>query len=340
MLDKDPLLLRTLRKERVERPPVWLMRQAGRYLPEYMVLREKYDFFTRVETPELASEITLQPIDIVGPDAAIIFSDILIIPKAMGMEVQLIPKVGPLLPQPLATADDIAQLQTGSAEHQLKYLYDALSITRAELSPEKALIGFSGAPWTLMCYMIEGQGSKTFSKAKAFLYQKPEESALLLDTLTDYIIEMLLLQIKAGADLVQVFDSWSGLLGPDDFDFWIFPRLKKIVDAVSPHAPVIVFAKGSWYSFEKLSSLNAALGLDWCISPEQARTWAPNSVLQGNLDPSVLLSPEEEVVRSTKKMLDDFGTQNYIANLGHGLMPNIPVQNVRTFINTIKGYGS
>lgn len=335
---KDHLLLKALRGENLSRPPVWMMRQAGRYLPEYMVLRRKYDFFTRVQTPELACEITLQPIDIVEPDAAIIFSDILVIPQALGMEVQLVPKVGPYLPQPIESAADIAALNRDGIMGRLQYMFDALSLTKKELKGRVPLIGFAGAPWTLFCYMIEGQGSKTFSKAKAFLYQEEKAAHELLDILTEAIIEFLKQQIESGADVVQVFDSWAGLLSPADFNRFVLPRLRRIVEEVKPYAPVILFAKGSWYALENLAEFSPALGLDWTMEPRWARSKTPGVVLQGNLDPSALLGTPEQVEQATRKMIDAFGTSHYIANLGHGLMPNIPVENVKTFVLTVKNY--
>lgn len=336
--NKDHLLIKALNKEEVSRPPVWLMRQAGRYLPEYMVLREKYDFFTRVETPELACEITMQPIDIIGPDAAIIFSDILVIPKAMGMEVQLVPKKGPYIPNTIQGIKDIDALIVTDMEERLNYMFDALSLTKNTLNGRVPLIGFAGAPWTLMCYMIEGQGSKTFSEAKAFLYKQPKEATLLLDKLTDYIIGFLKLQHQAGADVVQLFDSWSGLLSPTDFNHWILPRTKRIVSEVSQFCPVICFAKGSWYALEEMSTMNCALGLDWTTQPTWARQHTGDAVLQGNMDPSQLLAPRKSIEKQVKSMVNEFGIKNYIANLGHGLMPNIPVDHVRTFVDTIKNY--
>ena len=335
---KDHLLLKALRGESLKRPPVWMMRQAGRYLPEYMELRRKYDFFTRVQTPELACEITLQPIDIIEPDAAIIFSDILVIPQALEMEVQLVPKVGPYLPKPIEQSSDIAALNREGLLDRLQYMFDALSLTKKELKGRVPLIGFAGAPWTLFCYMIEGQGSKTFSKAKAFLYQEEKAAHELMDILTDAIIEFLKEQIKAGADVVQVFDSWAGLLSPADFNRFVLPRLRRIVEEVKPYAPVILFAKGSWYALEDLAQFSPALGLDWTMEPEWARSKTGGVVLQGNLDPSALLGTPGQVEKATREMIDAFGPTNYIANLGHGLMPNIPVENVKTFVQTVKNY--
>lgn len=232
---KNDLLLKALRQEEVSRPPVWMMRQAGRYLPEYIALRNKYDFFTRVQTPELACEITLQPIDIVGVDAAIIFSDILVIPQALGMTVLMEEGKGPLLPNTIKTQKDIDQLDDQEITSKLKYVLDALTLTKRELNNRVPLIGFAGAPFTLLCYMIEGKGSKGFDKAKAFCFSQPDLAMSLLEKITQATIQYLIGQAKAGADVLQVFDSWSGLLSPDDFDRFSMPYLIKIAEAVAPH---------------------------------------------------------------------------------------------------------
>src|SRR5215212_6095235 len=250
---KNDLLLRALRNETVERPPVWMMRQAGRYLPDYLKLKAKYDFFTRVQTPELATEITLQPVNQVGVDAAIIFSDILVIPQAMGLEVLMEEGKGPSLPKTIKTQKDIDQLNTANAEEHLKYVLDALTLTKRELNGRIPLIGFAGAPWTILCYMVEGKGSKTWDKAKQFAYTEPELAHTLLQKITDITIDYLKAQVRAGADAVQVFDSWAGSLSPGDFKIFAQPYLIQIADTLKAHAPVILFPKGSWYSLKDLS---------------------------------------------------------------------------------------
>src|SRR3982750_1465008 len=250
---QNDLLLRALRKEKVERPPVWMMRQAGRYLPDYIKLRDKYDFFTRVQTPELATEITLQPVDQVGVDAAIIFSDILVIPQSMGLEVLMEEGKGPSLPKTIQTQKDIDALITEGVEDHLKYVLDALSLTKKELNGRVPLIGFAGAPWTILCYMIEGKGSKTWDKAKQFAYTQPELAHKLLQKITTITIDYLKAQVKAGADTVQVFDSWAGALSPEDFRTFAQPSLLAIADALKDDAPVILFPKGSWYALRDLS---------------------------------------------------------------------------------------
>jgi uroporphyrinogen decarboxylase len=339
---KNDLLLRALKGEMVERPPVWMMRQAGRYLPDYIKLRQKYDFFTRVETPELATEITLQPVDQVGVDAAIIFSDILVIPQAMGLLVMLEEGKGPLLPKTVHTQADVDALITDGVEDRLSYVMKALSLTKQELNGRVPLIGFAGAPWTILCYMVEGKGSKSFDKAKQFCFTNPQLAHQLLQKITDVTIQYLKAQVKAGADTVQVFDSWSGMLSPADFKAFAQPYLLQIADALEGHAPVILFPKGSWYALAELSRSSAAgLGLDWTVTPQLARELTGNNItLQGNFDPSKLLAPIPEIKRSVKEMIDGFGTQKYIANLGHGILPNIPVDHAKAFVEAVKEYST
>lgn len=336
----NDLLLRALRGEDVERPPVWMMRQAGRYLPEYQELRRKYSFFERVETPELAAEITMQPIERFGPDAAIIFSDILVIPQALGFEVTMNEGEGPRLPEPVRTASQAFAVTVPDVENRLHYVMDALRITKERLAGRASLIGFAGAPWTILCYMVEGKGSKDFARVKQFCYTQPEAARHLLDVISEATIRYLKAQIQAGAQAVQVFDSWAGLLGPEDFSEWAFPWLKKISESIKD-APVILYPKGSWYALERLAFKTnaAAIGVDWTVSPEYAREATRNSItLQGNFDPSKLMLPPAEIKAGVKRMIDRFGTKRYIVNLGHGILPNIPVDNARAFIEAVKEY--
>jgi uroporphyrinogen decarboxylase len=337
---KNDLLLRALRKEKVERPPVWMMRQAGRYLPDYIKLRDKYDFFTRVQTPELATEITLQPVDQVGVDAAIIFSDILVIPQAMGTEVLMEEGKGPSLPKVIRTQQDIDALNTEGVEEHLRYVFDALALTKKELNGRVPLIGFAGAPWTILCYMIEGKGSKTWDKAKQFAYTEPQLAHQLLQKITTITINYLKAQVKAGADTVQVFDSWAGSLSPADFKAFAQPYLIQITDALKDSAPVILFPKGSWYALKDLSESSASgIGLDWTITPQFARELTGNRItLQGNFDPAKLLAPIPMIKQWVKEMIDSFGVQNYIANLGHGITPNVPVDHAKAFVEAVKEY--
>ncbi|SJZ37563.1 uroporphyrinogen decarboxylase [Sediminibacterium ginsengisoli] len=339
MIQND-LLLRTLRGEQTERPPVWMMRQAGRYLPEYMVLREKYGFFERCQTPELACEITLQPIDIVGVDAAILFSDILVVPQAMGLEVQLVESKGPLLPDPVKTAADMNRIRVPEISETLGYVMDAIRLIKKELNGRVPLIGFAGAPWTILCYMVQGKGSKTFDEAKAFCYTQPELAHQLLQMITDTTIAYLSAQIEAGADTVQLFDSWGGLLGPADFEILSLQYMRQIVTAVKDKAPTILFAKGAWHSLEEMAATGAhGLGIDWCIQPQRARQFAGSNVtLQGNFDPAKLLGPIPVIKKEVTAMLDAFGPGRHIANLGHGILPNVPVAHAKAFVDTVKEY--
>jgi uroporphyrinogen decarboxylase len=334
------LLLRALNNEKLERPPVWMMRQAGRYLPDYIKLRNKYDFFTRVQTPELATQITLQPVDQIGVDAAIIFSDILVIPQAMGLHVLMEEGKGPMLPKTILTKADIDALNTSNADGHLKYVMDALSLTKKELNGRVPLIGFAGAPWTILCYMVEGKGSKTWDKAKQFAYTQPALAHALLQKITDITIDYLKAQTKAGADVVQVFDSWAGALSPEDFKVFAQPYLFQITDALKDYAPVILFPKGTWYALKDLSKSNAsAIGIDWTVAPTLARELTENKItLQGNFDPAKLLAPIPQIQQWVKEMIDGFGTQNYIANLGHGITPNVPVDHAKAFVDAVKAY--
>ena len=340
-MNTQHLFIRALKGEQVERPPVWMMRQAGRYLPEYIELRNKYDFFTRCQTPELACEITIQPVDIVGVDAAILFSDILVVPQAMGLEVQLIESKGPFLPKTIQTQADIDKLISGAeAVGNLDYVYQAIRLIKKELNNKVPLIGFAGAPFTILCYMVEGKGSKSFDKAKQFCFAQPKLAHQLLQRITDVTIDYLSAQVDAGADSVQVFDSWSGMLSPEDFNAFAMPYLKKISDALSPKAPVILFPKGSWYALPELAESSASgIGIDWCVTPKMAREMTKGKkTLQGNFDPCKLLLPIPEIEKSVKEMIDAFGAQKYIANLGHGILPNIPVDHAKAFVNAVKNY--
>lgn len=335
---KNDLILKTLRGEPTERTPVWMMRQAGRYLPEYRVLREKYGFFERCQTPELACQITLQPVDIIGVDAAILFSDILVVPQAMGLEVQLIESKGPVLPDPIKVPADLQRVCIPDVNEKLQYVFDAISLIKQELNGRVPLIGFAGAPWTLLCYMVQGQGSKTFDGAKAFCYTQPVLAHQLLQMITDTTIAYLKGQVAAGVDIVQIFDSWGGLLGPDDFENISLAYIRQIVAALKDTVPVIIFAKGAWHSLDRMAVTGAhGLGIDWCITPQLARQFAGDDmVLQGNFDPAKLLAPISDIKREVAEMMNAFGPKNYIANLGHGILPNTPVDHAKAFVDTVK----
>ena len=339
---KNDLLLRALRQEKVERPPVWMMRQAGRYLPDYMKLKEKYSFFERCQRPELATEITIQPVEQVGVDAAIIFSDILVVPQAMGLEVQMVEGKGPFLPDPIKRYDDLKRLRKPDVHESLGYVFDALTLTKKTLDGRVPLIGFAGAPWTLLCYMVQGKGSKTFDEAKSFCFTQPETAHALLQMITDTTIDYLKAQAKAGADVVQLFDSWGGLLSPSDFETFSLQYIRQIISALKNETLTILFAKGAWFSLDEMSKTGAnALGIDWCVTADRARMFAGSDItLQGNFDPAKLLAPVKEIKREVKRMIDSFGVQRYIANLGHGILPNVPVDHAKAFVESVKEYNS
>ena len=337
---KNDLLLRTLAGEKTERAPVWMMRQAGRYLPEYRKLRDKYSFFERVQTPALATEITLQPVDLIGVDAAILFSDILVVLQAMGLEVQLIENTGPVLPAPVRTEADAKRVFVPDVNDSLGYVFEAIRLIKQELNGRVPLIGFAGAPWTLLCYMVEGKGSKTFDLTKSFCYTQPELAHRLLQMLTDTTIAYLRQQVKAGADVLQLFDSWGGLLGPDDFEIFSLQYMRQIILALKDEVPTILFAKGAWHSLAEMAATGTAgIGVDWCIRPDTAREFAGSQVtLQGNFDPARLLTPIPELKKQVTRMLNNFGPHGHIANLGHGILPNVPVDHARAFVDTVKNH--
>jgi uroporphyrinogen decarboxylase len=337
---KNDLFLRVLNGEKVERPPVWMMRQAGRYLPDFMKLKEKYDFFTRCRTPELATEITVMPIDQVGVDAAILFSDILVIPQAMNIDFEMKPNVGPWLENPVRSQSDVDKVVVPDVNTELDYVMDAIKMTKTELDDRVPLIGFAGSPWTILCYTVEGHGSKTFDTAKSFCFSQPKAAHELLQKITDTTIAYLKAKVAAGVNAVQIFDSWGGMLSPVDYEEFSWRYIKQIIDALSDDAPVIVFGKGCWFALDKMAASKAsAIGVDWTVSPAKARELTGgNRVLQGNFDPARLLSPIPEIERMAKEMVDAFGKDHYIANLGHGILPNIPVDHAKAFVNAIKNY--
>lgn len=337
---QNDLFLRAARGERVERVPVWMMRQAGRILPEYRAVREKAGNFIKLATtPELAAEVTIQPVDILGVDAAIIFSDILVVPEAMGLPYIMEERVGPIFPETIKSVSDVEKLRISDPEVELAYVLDAIRIVKKELNGRVPLIGFAGAPFTLLCYMIEGKGSKTFSKAKKALYSEAELSHALLQKITDSTILYLKAQIKAGANLVQIFDSWAGILSPEQYRIYSLPYIAQICDAVT-EVPVTVFAKGAFFAREEMGKLNCeVVGLDWNMDIQESRNLIGNTkTLQGNLDPCVLYASFDEIKNQTRQMIDAFGTQKYIANLGHGVYPDTDPEKVKCFIETVKEY--
>lgn len=322
--------------QQTDRTPVWLMRQAGRVLPEYRKVREKAkDFKVMVKTPELATEVTIQPVNILGVDAAIIFSDILVIPEAMGLNYEMEESRGPVFPKTITSAADLKGLHVAQAG-ELQYVMDAISLTKKELNGRVPLIGFAGAPWTILSYMIEGRGSKTFSQAKKVLYTQPELAHQLLEMITASTINYLKGQVKAGADVLQLFDSWAGVLSPQQYAEFALPYISKICTAVN-EVPKIVFAKGAFFAREAMNAIDCqVVGLDWNMEIKESRQLMPGKVLQGNLDPCALYGSLADVKRETVAMLDAFGPGKHIANLGHGLYPDIEVDKVKCFIDTVK----
>lgn len=340
---QNDLILRMINGEKTERFPVWLMRQAGRILPEYRAVRASLSGFKElVETPERAAEVTIQPVDILGVDAAIIFSDILVIPEAMGLPYQMIEKKGPWFEDTINSNADVSKISADiDVADRLGYVYEAIKITKKELNGRVPLIGFCGAPWTIFCYMTEGQGSKTFSKAKRLLFQDPEMSHKVLDMITEVTIKYLKLQIEAGADIVQIFDSWSGILGPKEYTEFGTKYVSRICAAIT-EVPVTVFAKGAYYARKELAELDCqTIGLDWNMDIAESRTLiGPNKTLQGNLDPCVLFADFKTIEKKTKNMLNSFGNQRHIANLGHGVYPDTDPEKVKCFIETVKEFAT
>jgi uroporphyrinogen decarboxylase len=336
---KNDLLLRAAKGEEVKRAPVWLMRQAGRVLPEYRATRARAkNFIDFVKNPELACEVTIQPVDILGVDAAIIFSDILVIPEAMGLPYQMIEAKGPWFENTVKNAGDVAKLRIASGE-DLSYVTDAIRLTKKGLDNRVPLIGFAGAPWTLFAYMIEGSGSKTFSKAKQFLYTQPDAAHQLLDKITQSTINYLKAQVAAGADILQLFDSWAGVLSEKMYYEFSLNYISKITDALSPLAPVTVFAKDAHYAVAKIADTRCrSIGLDWTMDPVKARQLAADKTLQGNADPCLLYADEKTIISETQSMLKAFGKNRYICNLGHGLYPDLDKEKVKLFVDVVKDF--
>lgn len=336
---KNDLLLRASKGEIIERTPVWLMRQAGRILPEYRKVRESVSGFIELaQTPELAAEVTIQPVDLLGVDAAIIFSDILVIPEAMGLPYEMVEKRGPLFPNTVRSESDLKKLHVSDGS-ELQYVTDAIRITKKELDGRVPLIGFAGAPWTIFSYMVEGHGSKTFSVAREMLYTQPAFSHKLLQMITDSTINYLKAQIEAGAQVVQLFDSWAGILGPKQYAEFSLPYIAQICDAITT-VPKTVFAKGAFFAREEMAKLNCeTIGLDWNMGIAESRKLiGSQKTLQGNLDPAALYGTEDQVRAATIDMMEQFRGSRHIANLGHGVYPDINPDMVKVFIQTVKEF--
>ncbi|MEJ6589663.1 MAG: uroporphyrinogen decarboxylase [Crocinitomicaceae bacterium] len=337
----NDLYLRASRGESIERYPVWLMRQAGRILPEYRAVRSSVSGFKELaETPKLAAEVTVQPVDLLGVDAAIIFSDILVVPDAMGLPYQMIEKRGPWFERTIRSESDLNILDAQiDIEERLSYVLEAIAITKKELNGLVPLIGFAGAPWTILCYMVEGSGSKTFSETRKLLYTQPKLAHELLQRITDVTIAYLKAQLKFGADALQLFDSWAGILGHKQYQEFGMHYITQIVNAIDD-GPFTVFSKGAYSSLPGLMDLSCTtIGLDWNMSVKEARKLAGESkTLQGNLDPCVLYGTAASIEQETLQLLNTFKSQRHIVNLGHGVYPDIKPENVKTFIKTVKNY--
>jgi uroporphyrinogen decarboxylase len=314
---------------------MWVMRQAGRYLPEYRAVREKVDFLTLCRTPELAAKVTLQPIDRFGFDAAILFSDIMMPLESMGVELQFNP--GPVVQQPIRDAAAVARLHVPEAQAVAPFVNETVRLLRREL--KVPLIGFAGAPLTLAAYLVEGRGSKDFSKLRAFLYAQPDAALALMDVLAECMLRYLRAQVEAGAQAVQLFDSWAGLLSLKDFRRFALPAVQKIMRGLAPlGVPRIYFAQDAAALMPALAEVEAeALGMDWRTSLSHARkVLADKFVLQGNLDPAALFAPVAEVKRAAKEVLTE-GGKRHVFNLGHGILPETPIASVEALVEVVKG---
>ena len=329
------LVLQAAYGKKTTRIPVWLMRQAGRTLPEYRKTRSKAtDFIQFIKTPELAAEATIQPVDLLNVDAAIIFSDILVIPEAMGLSYTMIENKGPVFSTYIKHEKDIDHLRIATAS-EYHYVLSAIHLAKKYLQNRVPLIGFCGAPWTLFAYMTEGKGSKTFSTAKKWLYTNPTASHQLLQKITSSLIHYLKDQIKHGADIVQLFDSWAGLLNNSLYQQFCMPYLQQICKAIT-EVPIIIFPKDGHFALESINQLNCqVISLDWTIKPSYALSILKNKTIQGNADPCLLYADDKTIEKETLHMLHVFKDVPYIANLGHGLYPDIDKEKIKLFVEII-----
>lgn len=336
---QNDLFIRACRRQPTARTPVWIMRQAGRYLSEYRAVRERHDFLTMVRTPELAAEVTLQPIDIIGVDAAILFSDIMTVPEAMGMSLEMVESRGPVLGDPIRSAAQVDALTTPDPEDELRYVVDAVRACKQALSNRVPLIGFSGSPWTLFAYMVEGSGSKNFVHAKTMIYRERDLAHRLLGKIAGVVGDYLAAQAAAGADALQIFDTWGGILTPGDYREFSLAYMTRIVERLRPcGVPVILFSKDCMHSAAEIAAAGGdVVGVDWRSDLSSVRAVVGDRVaLQGNLDPTVLFAGPERVRRGVADTLAAFGTgPGHIFNLGHGILPDTPVENVRELVRAV-----
>jgi uroporphyrinogen decarboxylase len=334
-------MLAACRCEEVDRPPVWLMRQAGRYLPEYRRLKQERDFWTLVRTPELASEVTLQPVRRFGMDAAIVFCDILVVPDAMGIDVSY-GEGGPVLSPLVSSMADVERLRPVDASAAWPYLARALGLVRERLD-DRALVGFAGAPFTLAAYMIEGRISPELAGIKSLAYNSPELLEALLARLATTVGDLLALQVGAGADLVQLFDTWAGRLAPDDYERWALPAVQAVVERVHElGVPVILYVNGAAGLIGPMAQSGCdVLSVDARVRLSDVRGTLGDSVaLQGNLDPIRLLGPLDGIRSCTRALVDETGGRGHVVNLGHGVLPPTPVEAVEAFVQSVTGGGA
>jgi uroporphyrinogen decarboxylase len=336
-------LIRACRRQEVDRAPVWMMRQAGRYLPEYRALRARHDFMTMCKTPDLAVEVSLQPYEILGVDAVIVFSDILVPVEAMGMKLDIIESKGPVLEDPIRSDGQVEKLVVPDPIVETPYVLEAIRMLRKQLEHEVPVIGFAGAPFTLASYMVEGGGSRHYAEIKRMMYREPRTIHKLLDKLADTIILYLNAQIEAGAQVVQLFDTWAGELSTADYKEFALPYQQKVFERIhrGPGAltiPAILYINGCSHILEKMVESGAnVLSIDWRIDLAEARRRAGNKVaLQGNLDPCELLGTPETIEASVREILKKGGGTGHIMNLGHGILPMVPVENARAFVEAAK----
>ncbi len=321
----------------VEETPVWLMRQAGRYLPQYMAVRSRCTFLQLCKTPELAAEVTIQPVDFLGVDAAILFSDILTPVEPMGMRLDFVP--GPVFENPVGSMSDVKRLRIPHIEQDLPYVIETIKILRRELDGKVPLIGFGGAPFTLACYMVEGKGSKDFARTKRMMYSAPDVFTALMEKVTTMSIEYLNAQIRGGAQCIQIFDTWGGMLSPADYAGYVLPHTSRLINGLDRvNTPVIHFVKGSAGMLDVVKRAGGdVIGLDWHLDLGRARDIIGGSMgVQGNLDPTVLYAPESVIEREVRRILDEnAGRPGHIFNLGHGILPDIPPENARFMVDCV-----
>jgi uroporphyrinogen decarboxylase len=337
---KNEILLDLFKNKTTKRPPVWLMRQAGRILPGYREVRKSVASFKHlVKNPELIAEVTVEPLHVLDVDAAILFSDILVIPEAMGLDYEIIEKKGPVFEATISSPSDIDELVSGDEVlNQLNYVFDSIERTKREINGTNPLIGFSGAPWTLFAYMIEGGGSKTFSKARRFLYVHPEASHKMMQMLTDSIIAYLKEKVNRGCDVIQLFDSWAEMLPVHHYEEFCLPYCQQILEALAD-VPTIFFPKGAWFAVPLMNHMNFdALSIDWKTSPEYVREHLGDEVIiQGNIDPCLLYADPSDIEKSIHKSILRFGGR-HIVNLGHGVYPDTPTEHVIQFVKAVKSF--